>query len=291
MTVALYFIIGIAVVGTLAGVVYMSSDNNAATPTTSAIDSSAAQSGQSVDLSSMSPREAADRLFNRVMTAEEQGDKQEVLQFAPKAIQAYNMVENLDADAYYHIGLIHAAVGDFDKVQKQVEILKQVSPGHLLGLIIEHDAAQQSGDMNAAAKASAAFLEAYASEIKTERPEYEAHRNSIESFFAATAGGQTAGSTSASTDETGRGSALFAKNCASCHGWNAEGTDKGPPLAHQTYEPSHHGDDAFYRAVRQGVQSHHWQFGNMPPVAGVTDDEIAQMISYVRAKQVAIGIR
>lgn len=179
---------GIAVAGTLAGIIYIASENNVAAPPTPATNNSPASSGQPVDLSSMTSREAADRLFNRVMMAEEQGNTEEVLQFAPKAIQAYDLVGNLDADAHYHIGLVHAAVGDFDMVRKQVGILKQFSPGHLLGLILEHGAAEQSGDGDAAAKASAAFAAAYASEIKAGRPEYEAHRNSIEKFFAETAG-------------------------------------------------------------------------------------------------------
>lgn len=188
MTIALYSVMGVAVAGTLAGIVYVSSENNVAAPPMPAIDSSPARSTQPVDLSSMTSREAADRLFNRVMMAEEQGNTQEVLQFAPKALQAYDLVDILDADAHYHIGLIHATTGDFGKVGKQVEILKQFSPSHLLGLILEHDAAERSGDGGAAAKASAAFAAAYVSEMKTGRPEYEAHRNSIEKFSAETAG-------------------------------------------------------------------------------------------------------
>lgn len=35
---------------------------------------------------------------------------------------------------------------------------------------------------------------------------------------------------------------LFDANCAACHGENATGSDKGPPLIHRIYEPSHHGD-------------------------------------------------
>lgn len=239
----------------------------------------------------MTPREAADRLFNRIMTAEEQGDKQEVMRFLPMALQAYDGLEIMDADAHYHVGLIHAAAGDFDKVRKHAGILTQFAPGHLLGLILEYDAAEQSGDRNAAAKASAAFETAYASEVKTGKPEYDAHRNTIDQFFADTAGGKPATATSVSTNNAGRGASLFVKNCASCHGWEAEGSNKGPALIHRTYEPSHHDNDAFYRAVQQGVQSHHWQFGNMPPVTGVSNDEIALIISHVRAKQVANGIR
>ena len=38
---------------------------------------------QAPDLSKMTPREAADRLFNRIMTAAERGDTQEALRFVP----------------------------------------------------------------------------------------------------------------------------------------------------------------------------------------------------------------
>lgn len=86
------------------------------------------------------------------------------------------------------------------------------------------------------------------------------------------------------------GQADFDANCASCHGRNAAGTDKGPPLVHRIYEPSHHADFAFVRAVRNGVRSHHWRFGNMPPVEGVTDKQIEWIVKYVREVQRANGI-
>ena len=174
--------IAVSIAAAAAGIVFFASQNQGAPPPAIAVDSSAALPGQPFDLSSISPRVAADRLFNRVMMAQEQGNMQEVMQFAPKTLQAYDLVANLDADAHYHIGLIHAATGDFGKVRKQAEILKQLSPNHLLGLFLEHNAAEESGDRNTAAKASTAFAAAYDSEIKTGKPEYEAHRKSIENF-------------------------------------------------------------------------------------------------------------
>lgn len=88
-----------------------------------------------------------------------------------------------------------------------------------------------------------------------------------------------------------RGKQAFDASCAKCHGANAAG--KGgvaPPLIHKIYEPSHHGDAAIVRAAKQGAQQHHWPFGNMPPVAGITDAQIAVIIEYVRAVQRANGI-
>ena len=66
------------------------------------------------------------------------------------------------------------------------------------------------------------------------------------------------------------GEPLFADNCARCHGAMADGTQSGPPLVHRLYEPGHHPDFTFYRAVSKGVIAHHWDFGDMPPVAGLS---------------------
>lgn len=89
----------------------------------------------------------------------------------------------------------------------------------------------------------------------------------------------------------GAGTAAFAANCASCHGMAADGRDGfGPPLIHRIYEPGHHGDIAFVMAVRRGVPAHHWNFGNMAPVKGVTDGDIATIIGFVREVQRANGI-
>ncbi len=86
------------------------------------------------------------------------------------------------------------------------------------------------------------------------------------------------------------GERLFNANCASCHGLEAAGTDNGPPLIHLYYAPGHHDDDSFRRAARNGVQQHHWFFGDMPPVPNVSDDEVEQIIRYVRETQRANGI-
>lgn len=90
--------------------------------------------------------------------------------------------------------------------------------------------------------------------------------------------------------QAGSGKLAFEKHCGECHGINAAGTDKGPTLIHRIYEPSHHADFAFVRAVRFGVRQHHWRFGNMPPQPEVTRAEMEVIISYVRELQRANGI-
>ncbi|MEO3479916.1 cytochrome c [Phaeobacter sp. CAU 1743] len=79
--------------------------------------------------------------------------------------------------------------------------------------------------------------------------------------------------------------------CASCHGTNAAGREgKGPPLVHKIYKPSHHSDMAFVMAGKNGVRAHHWRFGTMPPVDGVTDTDMKAITAYVRALQKKNGI-
>lgn len=91
--------------------------------------------------------------------------------------------------------------------------------------------------------------------------------------------------------ETGlAGKKLFASNCTQCHGENAMGTNQGPPLVHQIYEPGHHGNASFVIAVARGVRAHHWDFGNMPAIPDLSIEEINQVICYVRELQLANDI-
>ena len=83
----------------------------------------------------------------------------------------------------------------------------------------------------------------------------------------------------------------FDKNCAACHGENAVGQDGvAPPLVHKIYEPSHHGDESFQRAVAMGVRAHHWKFGNMPAIEGLTRADVKAITAYVRELQRHNGI-
>nr|WP_244665358.1 cytochrome c [Afifella marina] len=88
--------------------------------------------------------------------------------------------------------------------------------------------------------------------------------------------------------QTGR--ALFEENCVACHGESAAGTEAGPPLVHAVYAPEHHSDQAFQLAVARGVSAHHWGFGDMAPVEGLSQAEVGKIADYVRELQRANGI-
>lgn len=85
--------------------------------------------------------------------------------------------------------------------------------------------------------------------------------------------------------EFAKGQILFEKYCSGCHGLQLDGTDQGPPLIHPFYKPSHHGDKSFYRAALQGVRQHHWNFGDMKPVEGMTRGKMDSVVPFVRYYQ------
>jgi mono/diheme cytochrome c family protein len=90
--------------------------------------------------------------------------------------------------------------------------------------------------------------------------------------------------------EHASGEALFNANCAVCHGSLALGTRRGPPLVNQIYAPDHHADEAFQIAVARGVRAHHFRFGNMPAVPGVSRAQVDSITGYVRWLQRTAGI-
>ena len=93
------------------------------------------------------------------------------------------------------------------------------------------------------------------------------------------------------SDQEVLGRNAFDGLCAQCHGANAGGQNGvAPPLVHKIYEPSHHGDESFWIATQRGVQAHHWRFGNMPAIDGLTRADVKNIVAYIRALQRENGI-
>lgn len=93
------------------------------------------------------------------------------------------------------------------------------------------------------------------------------------------------------SDKAKLGLRAYQSICIDCHGENGSGRNgMGPPLVHKIYEPSHHGDESFQRAVAAGVRSHHWRFGDMAAIDGLTRADVMGIITYIRELQRANGI-
>ena len=128
-----------------------------------------------VDLSSMTPREAADRLFNRVMTAVAADDSTEVVSFLPMAIRSLELAEPLDTDGKFHLVLLRLT-GQFNSeaLEGAEEILAE-QPNHLLGLAMAGDASLALGDSASARAYYGRWLDVYETEASKDLLEYRDH--------------------------------------------------------------------------------------------------------------------
>ena len=110
--------------------------------------------------------------------------------------------------------------------------------------------------------------------------------------MVACSGGESDGSSASdgAAEAFERGRAIFTAQCAICHGGVGEGTQTGPPLVHAIYNPNHHPDFSFHNAVNNGVPQHHWVFGDMAPRPGLREEDVNNIICYIRQLQVNEGI-
>lgn len=139
--------------------------------------------GTPPDLSTMTPRERFDRLYNRVMRAAEQGDSGTVGRFAPMAFLAYEQLDSVDADARYHAAVLRLHVqGDSAAALRLADSILMSNPRHLFGFLIRGTAGRLSHDDRLLARANADFLAAWDGEMKSPRPEYQDHRAMLDQY-------------------------------------------------------------------------------------------------------------
>lgn len=141
-----------------------------------------AAGGAAPDISNMSPREQADRLFNVVMSAHEQGDVARMNQFAPMAVQAYSLLGPLDPDAHYHVGLMSAVMGNQDEALARADSMEAAVPNHLLALMLRNSVTQMRGDEAQSIAVQRKFLDVYDAQMATQRQEYLDHQSGITGF-------------------------------------------------------------------------------------------------------------
>lgn len=136
-----------------------------------------------VDLASMSPRQAADRLFDRVMRVDEAGNEAEAQQFATMAIQAYGMVppEEMDADGMFHVGLLYLVIDDAESADREADLILSLESEHLLALALKARAAESLGDEAGRKAIYGRFLDALPAGLASGRTEYEMHHRILES--------------------------------------------------------------------------------------------------------------
>jgi hypothetical protein len=127
------------------------------------------------DISGLTARQAADRLYDRIARASEANDSAQVQFFGPMALQAYANVAPLDIDARLHVGMIDIALGNLDAAAAQADSIVRTSRTHLFGPLLKARVAELRGNSGAARAAYQAFLANYDAERRKNLPEYEQH--------------------------------------------------------------------------------------------------------------------
>jgi hypothetical protein len=147
-------------------------------------DNAAAGGMRAPDISSLSPQEQADRLFNRVMLLSRQGKTDSVLFFAPMAISAYQMLSPLNNDQRYDMGRIAEAAGAIPLAKAQADTILQNAPNHLLGLVLATRIASLSRDSAARRQYESKLVAAEKTEMQKKLPEYDRHKDDIAAALA-----------------------------------------------------------------------------------------------------------
>lgn len=125
-----------------------------------------------VDLSSMTPRDAAIRLFDRVMRLVEAEDRAQAAMFLPMAIASYDRIAALTLDDRFHLSLLHALGGDGASALEVAEAGLAVRPTHLLCLAAAAEAALVLGGDALARTHYQTFVDVYDEEIGAGLVEY-----------------------------------------------------------------------------------------------------------------------
>ena len=131
------------------------------------------------DISSLSPRERADRLYDRVMRLSSEGKTDSVQFFAPMALSVYQSLGPLDADLRYDFGRVAEVTGASAIARAQADSILSADSTHLLGLVLGMRAAQLRGDSAASRGFARRLLAAEPSENAKALPEYQRHQGDI----------------------------------------------------------------------------------------------------------------
>ena len=139
-------------------------------------------STQAPDISSLTPEQRFDRLFDRVVRASENGDSVTVQQFSPMALGAYTMLGTASNDQRFHAALIHLAIPDYPGALALADTILAQTPGHLFGYLIRGEAADRQNRAAALTTAYRDFLAHYDAELRAGRSEYVEHKPVLDDF-------------------------------------------------------------------------------------------------------------
>lgn len=140
----------------------------------------AAQAGRAPDISQMTPSDRANRLYNRIMTYAENNKLDSAMTFMPMGIAAHEALEGPTNDERFHLARLAEIANDTTIARAQSDTILQSEPNSLLGLLMSSRAALLNKNPSKAKKFDQQLLKVLDSELATNKPEYQQHRNEID---------------------------------------------------------------------------------------------------------------
>ncbi|CAN5637904.1 hypothetical protein BH23GEM1_BH23GEM1_06680 [soil metagenome] len=131
------------------------------------------------DISSMSPEERADRLFDRVMRLASEGKADSAVFFSTMALGALDALAPHDAHRRYDIGVVALVAGRADVAAAQADTILTQRPTHLLGLTLAARVADARGDAVARREFQRRMVAVEQTELAAGLPEYGDHHADI----------------------------------------------------------------------------------------------------------------
>jgi hypothetical protein len=132
------------------------------------------------DISSLSPRERADRLYDRMMRLASENKNDSVQFFAPMALSVYSSLGPLDLDLRYDLGRVAENSGNLSVAEAQADSILAKSPTHLLALILAGRVAALHGNNAKRDEFSRRLIQAEPAEMKKGLEEYTRHKSDID---------------------------------------------------------------------------------------------------------------
>jgi hypothetical protein len=159
-------------------------ESQPAQPSATAEPVGPSMTGRAPDISSLSPSERAERLYDRIMGAAERGRVDSVQFFLPMALQAYEALGSLTIDQRYDLGRLAEVAGDARLAGAQADTILSAQPQHLLGLVLASRAARLRGDVRGERAILDRLAKAEPAERRKQLPEYLLHQNDIDAALA-----------------------------------------------------------------------------------------------------------
>lgn len=150
-----------------------------------AVATNSAAPSRAPDISSLSPLERAERLYERIMGAAQRGRTDTVRFFMPMAVQAYEALAPMTVDQRYDLGRLGEVAGDAELASAQADSILRQQPQHLLGLVLAYRAARLRGDQAAANRALGRLAQVADQERRKGLPEYLLRESDIDSALVA----------------------------------------------------------------------------------------------------------